>query len=204
MEQNLVDTLSRQVATVPQCWSAAILPLTAGAQTPSRRQRSANRPAPQSIFKPQDIPIWGHFRSILGHHYGPNPLQTSSYHFVSHACWPTPPPKRLTTLLMLGRRANWLRRGAAAAAAARLSWLESGVPLNCAASKFSPSAHPWLPLSTDPHTRSDVVADFYSGLPRGADFSSTFMSTMPLIENKFSETNHQYSTWSVGKHGGHS
>ena len=82
--------------------------------------------------------------------------------------------------------------------------LESGVPLNCAASKFSPSAHPWLPLSTDPHTRSDVVADFYSGLPRGADFSSTFMITMPLIENKFSETNHQCSTWSVSKHGGHS
>ena len=45
------EKMSRQVVTGPQCWSAAILPLTSGAQTASKRQRSAKRPAPQSMFQ---------------------------------------------------------------------------------------------------------------------------------------------------------
>ena len=107
--------MSRQVVTGPQCWSAAVLPLTSGAQTARKRQRSAKRAAPQSMFQASKDPIQGslplHPRSSL---WPPgDPLQPSSSLVSPHCCL-TPPPKRLTTLLRL-RQANWLRRGAAAA-----------------------------------------------------------------------------------------
>ena len=64
------------------------------------KERQTGRPPihVSSLKKSRSV---GHFRSILGHHFGPvDPLQPSSSLVSPHYCL-TPPPKRLTTLLRL-------------------------------------------------------------------------------------------------------
>ena len=93
--------------------------LTSNIRRPNSKQETKERQTarpPIHVSSLNRSRSGGHFRSILGHHFGPeDPLELSSSLVSPHDYCLTPPPKRLTTLLRL-RQANWLRRGAAAAA----------------------------------------------------------------------------------------
>ena len=112
--------MSRQVATSPQCWSAAILPLTSGAQTASKRQRSAKWAAPQPMFQASidpDLEVTSarSWSSLWPSWSTPTLVITCFYSLLSHSS-----PQAAHHATKAERGANWLRRGAAVAAA-RLS-----------------------------------------------------------------------------------
>lgn len=97
------EKLSRQVATGPPMLVSG--DLTSNIRRPNSKQETKERQTarpPIHVSSLNRSRSGGHFRSILGHHFGPeDPLEPSSSLVSPHDYCLTPPPKRLTTLLRL-------------------------------------------------------------------------------------------------------